>query len=412
MELKTTEQELNEMVCLYESIRKNDHWQKNNSLLLLPELEWPKDHPSRAILAEYEANKASIPKQEPQPPQQPQQSLSSSVEERLLAGLEDLKTKLFDPLEVRKMKKFRQRLSEKDPITQTPRYGTKTAERVKQVLVLHQALVKAIWAAYGLEAAEAEDPSSLLDDDTTDDKVRGESNNINNNDDATSAPEFTLTTTSTNNSVVSLLKSAIDAQQEAIRQAQADRDREYQQQEEAKRAAEEEQRKQEEVQQQQEAAARAAEEADLAHRAEQVRQAQRQQQEAAAQAERDWIESIPIGPEGVKQQIQILKDDTASDPAAQKAALEALLVLFTQIAQHPEEINFRRIRRDHPQFHQDIGRHRGGREIFIAAGFKLVKIDDIPCFYSKEPNLETDMDAWSDWFDGIKSNLAVVKEMQ
>ena len=97
---------------------------------------------------------------------------------------------------------------------------------------------------------------------------------------------------------------------------------------------------------------------------------------------------------------------------AQKTALSALLTIFTQIAQHPEEINFRKIRRDHPKFDQDIGRHQGGKEILIAAGFQLVTLDEIPCFYSKEPDLENDMDGWSLWFDNLKANLDAVKEMQ
>lgn len=345
--------------------------------MMLQELEWPEQHPSRATLSEYEANASNT------------KSHQKSSEAALLSALEELKAK-FAPLEVR-MKKFRQRLAEKDPITQAPRYGSKTAERVSNVLVLQEALKKATWAAYGLEVPPLDDNSTPGDPSKT--------------------PEFTASA-STTTSVVSSLRSTVEAQQEAQRQAAEKAALESQKEEERRRAVEEQKRTQEEAERQQRAAEQAAEEADLARRAEQVRQAQRQEQEAAVQAERDWIASIPKGPEGVRQQIQVLKDDTEADPAAQKAALSALLVLFTQIAQHPEEINFRRIRRDHPKFHQDIGRHKGGREIFIAAGFKLMTLDEIPCFYSKEPNLETDMDAWSDWFGSIKNNLAVVKEMQ
>ena len=369
------------MLFLYESLRKSDHWQSSKSpLTFLQELEWPEQHPSRVLLSEYEANANNT------------EAYRKSSEEALLSALEGLKAK-FAPLEAR-VKKFRQRLAEKDPITQAPRYGSKTAERVTNVLVLHGALKKATWAAYGLEVPPLDNNDTAGDTSKTTEST-------------TAASASTSTT-----SVVSSLRSAVEAQQEAQRQAAEKADLERQKEEDERRAAEKEKEMQEEVERQQRAAERAAEEADLARRAEQVRQAQRREQEAAAQAERDWIASIPKGPEGVKQQIQILKDDTEADPAAQKAALSALLVLFTQIAQHPEEINFRKIRRDHPKFHQDIGRHKGGREIFIAAGFKLMTLDEIPCFYSKEPNLETDMDAWSDWFDGIKSNLAVVKEMQ
>ena len=386
MELKNTENELNEMLIIYESLRRSEQWgttEESSASLVLPALQWPENHPSRAVVSEHEANAAFHGKY--------------ASEEDLLTALEELHAK-FPPLDAR-IQKFRSRLAEKDPITQAPRYGAKTAERVGNVLVLHGALKTATWAGFGLVEEEEE----------ADNKI--------NNSSAGDAPTIAATTEASvtainTNSVVSKLRSTVKAQQEARRQAEIQAAQQRQQDEAQQRLAEEQQRQQEEAEQQQREEARRREEADLARRAEQVRQAQRQTLEAAAQAERDWIDSIPKGPQGVKQQIQILKDDTDDDPAAQKEALSALLVLFTQIAKHPEEINFRRIRRDHPKFHQDIGRHKGGREILIAAGFKLVTLDDIPCFFSKEPNLETDMDGWSDWFDNIKANLTVVKEMQ
>ena len=169
---------------------------------------------------------------------------------------------------------------------------------------------------------------------------------------------------------------------------------------------------QEEQQRKEAEEARRQEEADIARRANEAREAARRAQEAAAQAERDWIASIPTGPEGLRKQISILKEHTKDDLSAQKTALKSLLQIFTQIFQHPEEVNFRRIRRDHPQFNQDIGRHKGGREIFIAAGFKLTTLDDVPVFFSKEPDIESDMDGWSLWFDNLKVNLEVVKSMQ
>ena len=59
---------------------------------------------------------------------------------------------------------------------------------------------------------------------------------------------------------------------------------------------------------------------------------------------------------------------------------------------------------------QDIGRHPGGKEILIAAGFELGEIDGVPSFISKEPDLESDMDRWSAWFDLLKATLALLDE--
>lgn len=52
------------------------------------------------------------------------------------------------------------------------------------------------------------------------------------------------------------------------------------------------------------------------------------------------------------------------------------------------------MRRNHLRFMEDIGRHVGAREVLIAAGFKLEKVDGIPCFFSSEPHIKTNMDGW------------------
>ena len=152
----------------------------------------------------------------------------------------------------------------------------------------------------------------------------------------------------------------------------------------------------------------AAEQAELRRRAEQVRQ----ERLAAQDAERMWVESIKVSPDGVKEQVQILKESTASDPEARQTALSSLYRLFQQVNAHPEETKFRRVRRDHEQFNNDIGRHKGGKEILIAAGFELGAIDDVPCFISKEPDIEKDMDGWSAWFDLLKATLQILEQEQ
>jgi hypothetical protein len=34
----------------------------------------------------------------------------------------------------------------------------------------------------------------------------------------------------------------------------------------------------------------------------------------------------------------------------------------------------------------------------------------VKCFFSREPNIEQDMNGWSDWFDGLKKTLEVIEE--
>ena len=89
----------------------------------------------------------------------------------------------------------------------------------------------------------------------------------------------------------------------------------------------------------------------------------------------------------------------------------ALHTLFAQIVAHPEEDNFRRIRRDHERFLNDIGQYASGKEeLLIAVGFELGCIDDVPSFVCKEPNIETDMDGWASWFDLLKGTLELIEQ--
>ncbi|KAL7554149.1 hypothetical protein ACHAWF_018971 [Thalassiosira exigua] len=128
-----------------------------------------------------------------------------------------------------------------------------------------------------------------------------------------------------------------------------------------------------------------------------ARQRRLDEERRAVEAERaangELLASVPVvGAEGIRKQIgrmrKALKDD--------KAALDVGLgLLFEQIVRCPEEANFPRVWRDNPQFVEDIGPE---------------KLDGVPCFLSREPHIETDMDGWSEWFDRLKKTLEVVEE--
>ncbi len=112
----------------------------------------------------------------------------------------------------------------------------------------------------------------------------------------------------------------------------------------------------------------------------------------------------------MREQIDRMREALKNDRAVLDVALGSLYTLFEQIVRKPEEVNFRRVRRNHPKFMEDIGKYVGGREVLIAAGFRLEKLDGVPCFFSAEPHIETDMDGWSEWFDTLKKTLAVIEE--
>lgn len=152
--------------------------------------------------------------------------------------------------------------------------------------------------------------------------------------------------------------------------------------------------------------ARAAESSRLARqRAEQEQQRQREDRE---RIDREWEASITKGEKGIREYFVLMRASTSAEEFT--IAVTAFHALFSQIVSKPEETQFRRVRRDHPKFAKDIGRHPGGKELLIASGFRLGKIDEVPSFISTEPNLEKDMDAWGDWFNLKKKALEIVEE--
>jgi hypothetical protein len=207
---------------------------------------------------------------------------------------------------------------------------------------------------------------------------------------------------------ISQHKEQLEAEAEAI---QATKQSEAERVEQELRLAEqlaEEQRLKEE-------AAKRKEIEELAQRAQEARLRRLEEEQRAideeAEADKALLALVPVkGADGVRSQIDRMRTALKDDKKALDIALGSLYTLFDQIVRKPEEVNFRRIRRDHPKFMEDIGRHVGGQEVLIAAGFRLEKLDGVPCFFSKEPHIESDMDGWSDWFDGMKKYLEIVED--
>uniref|UniRef100_A0A7S4J576 PUB domain-containing protein n=1 Tax=Odontella aurita TaxID=265563 RepID=A0A7S4J576_9STRA len=274
--------------------------------------------------------------------------------------------------------RFRQRLAETDPVTNAPRYGERTMLRVRTMLGLFDDLSSAICVIFGEE--ESADPPAGKGHDCIVGKMR-------------------FFDRKEEEAAENLKREAEAAQaNESLRRKEEVRESEETRGKEKAAAAEAKQR----------------EEAELHRRALEAKREREDREALEAQAARDadraFMASIKKGPDGVRDQLFMLRDGTASDPKAYSTAIGALHTIFSQIAAHPEEIKFRRIRRDHPKFEEDVGRHSGGREVFVAAGFKLETLDGVPCFFSKEPDIEHDMDGWSEWFDAIKISLEIIEE--
>jgi len=285
--------------------------------------------------------------------------------------------------------KFRDRLEKKDPITNLPRYGTKTASRLQSLLQLYDALSQVIHTVFTHPSTTTTPPPTMQ----------------------------------------SLLQNAITHQTQLLHSQtlQTQLVQQTQQQHLEKLAQTAETTRQ--LQEQADAIAQKKEREELAQRAEIARQlrlaAERDEVETERAEERAVVEGVLAGGkgvEGVKVQIRRLvgthssidggngECNTTITVEERSKALVALHTLFSQIASHPEEIKYRRVRRDHPQFNEDIGRHEGGEGVLIAAGFRYGEVDGVKCLLSKEPDLERDMDGWSDWFDLMKKTVELIEE--
>jgi len=294
--------------------------------------------------------------------------------QQILERLENIKASLTALAP--KINKFLKRLAEKDPITRKPRYGEKAVIRVKHAVRAYKALELGISGAF---------------------------------------QDHTKPESTEQSSLVSNLQKQIQMQEEQMNeQRQA---KQTQEQIELERIANEKllAEKRETEQRLLEEQRLREEELELSRRAEEARRRRIEEEQLALAAEREadanLLSLVPTkGPEGVREQIERMRQALKEDRAALDVALGSLYTLFDQISRKPEEVSFRRVRRDHPKFNEDIGRHVGGKEVLIAAGFRLETLDGVKCFFSREPNIEHDMNGWSDWFDGLKKTLEVIEE--
>jgi hypothetical protein len=273
------------------------------------------------------------------------------------------------------MIKFRKRLSETDPITENPRYGDKTHARVTRLLQAYEDLDESLRLIYN-------------DDDNND-------NNNNKSEAADALVELQHKAALEEAANMEALRIQQETERAAVAAVVLAQEARLKDQREAAAAAEDERQRQ-----------REAVETEALQAIEMERRAVAQ----AARAAQEWQARIPRGAGEVRKQLQSLLSSTVADTTAQTTAIEALHTIFSQIVARPEDVKFRRIRRNHPQFQADIGRHVGGRETLIAAGFRLGSIDDVPSFISTEPDIAKDMDGWSAWFDLLKETLAVIED--
>jgi hypothetical protein len=302
-----------------------------------------------------------------------------------------------------RMDKFAQRLAVVDPVTGLGRYGTATRHRVTALLQTYAALQHAMHILHQREQSDQQ--SSEVEADKA------------------ASTSVSILHDNLSKSIQSHEQKVLEEERSQYLKDNAliiEKERQEQARQEEQKIFEQEQLAREE-----------ASRALLASRAEQHRleraEAERQVEisiQRARAADQAFMDSIVKGEAGMKTHLNVLEDACGCSNGGSngnggdyKTAISALHTIFKQIIAQPEEVKFRRIRRDHVQFTRDIGRHRGGHEFLIAAGFRYVNMvldendpTEIAALVSKEPNLETDMDGWADWFDTNKKAVQLLEE--
>ena len=463
MELRRTEQKINELLAAYEGIR-------GSSLLpdLLPSM------PPEFVEGAKAKSTASIAINDPD-------SLVRSLQ-RTEEGLAELGSRV---------EKFRKRLFEIDPVTEKPRYGPKSQARVRLLVAKNDFLCSQYNVDFPeehkkqrLELEQYREQQLELQEERQEQRRQEhlkreelrkqqeeekEEQTITSTEgtmtiDANMNPDGSIIIAQnidpSENSDVKHIPNSTEASPASLLFAKFRQEYELQQQEQqrlktskenARLKEEEEKRRklaEEEARQKaleaQKAAEQAAEEAARAQRlhqqAEEARLRRRAQEEARKEAEREWLDGIQKGAEGVKHYLDTLLQRPVSSQQGGKGidvvdpdrvvALQSLCTLFEQIQKHPEEVNKRKIKLSNPNFHRDIGRHEGGIELLVAAGFRPTMLPatiattdeaqndndgeqeeqpEIAFLISKEPNLEHDMDGWMAWFDLNKATLEILQ---
>jgi len=291
-----------------------------------------------------------------------------------------------------KIDRYLKRMQETDPVTQAPRYGEKTMKRVKSLITLYNGL------SLALEIIVANETNLIA--------------NPKNSNIHTHTPLVMLALLETLSKEekeyiqkqTKLKEQTQKAKEEELRTQQTSQEMRLQEEEEAKRQFKLEQ------------------EQELARKANAARLAKEQQLEREKQARKDalledqrFMNSIVKGEDGVTIQLQKLQElQRQNQNKEYRIAIESLYTIFKQIVSQPDNEVIRKIKRDHERFHNDIGKYDGGSELLVAVGFRLVRIqteerDDTPVFLLKEPNIETDMDGWSEWFDMLKATLKLLE---
>jgi len=279
--------------------------------------------------------------------------------EHVLAILDDLELQTS-------LARFKRRMGEKDPITEAPRYGPQMMEKVQALLEkassLRDQFFGSLWppiqAAYETLKKEEEEKKAK-------------------------------------------------AEELARKQAEEEEIRIQQQAQEGLDELIRSKRKEEAEKEQMQAAL--AEQAQLAREAkENAQRAEEEAKQLAREAMEKELYSVPVGEQGVAQALQRLQVATSGPNSKEyKEAMKALAQMYGGMVSKPEDARFRKIRLSNQLFQSQIGQYDGGKQVFTGSGFRLIEEEEENFLFLKEPDLMSDFEGWSEWFNLLK----VAKDM-
>lgn len=119
---------------------------------------------------------------------------------------------------------------------------------------------------------------------------------------------------------------------------------------------------------------------------------------------------MPVGAAGVDDGMRRVQQSLIQHTQQRKVTFSALLQILSNIRANPEDPRFRRIRTQNERFHADVGKHDGALQILLSSGFQMQVEDQETVLVMMEPDLASETDRWTAWYDQLKDTIVKLQE--
>lgn len=94
--------------------------------------------------------------------------------------------------------------------------------------------------------------------------------------------------------------------------------------------------------------------------------------------------------------------ESENNPKYLKTIRRTLSMLVDNILQHPEASQFRKLRLLNENIQKDLIQFKLGLDALLSLGFKMIEEEKEVFLVLEEPDAETEMDQWMQWFDKLQ----------